>query len=263
MEPTSNLLLFGIPGLGMFLVSVLAIAVWRRASGAEFKWFWAGAGLWALAVALKVAFSLLANQVAVGFLKRALSRPLFLTGAGLYLGAVSAAFELGLVWLAGRRWGHLGRDAGRAVAVGVGAGAFEALLLGVVSLGIWVAVAMDGADAKGERNEVLARATATPLFWLVPPAERIIALLGHASTRGLVLLGVAGRRPWMVLWGFAVFTLMDGIAGVFLLSQEFAGRSMWWLELAVLPFALTGVAILVFCIRRRDEPNLAVAEHPD
>ncbi len=40
MNPTSDLYLFAVPGLGMLLVSVLAVAVWRRASGAEFRWFW-------------------------------------------------------------------------------------------------------------------------------------------------------------------------------------------------------------------------------
>ena len=251
MSPTSDLYLFGVPGLGMILVSVLAIVVWRRASGAEFRWFWAGASLWAVAVALKVAFSLLVNQAAVSFLKRALPHPLFLPGTGLYLGAVSAAFEVGLTWLAGRRWRRLGRDAGRAVAVGVGAGAFEALVLGCVILGTGL-VAAAGEDSGADRGDLLARAGATPLFWLEPPAGRVIALLGHVSTRALVLLGVAERRTWMVLWGFMTFALVDGIGGALLLSQVFAGRSMWWLDAATLPFNLIGIAVLVLCARQHN-----------
>ena len=249
MSPTSDLYLFGVPGLGMTLVSVLAVVVWRLASGAKFRWFWAGVGLWAVAVALKVAFGLLANQTAVGCLRRALPRPLFLPGVGLYVGAVSAAFELGLTWLAGRRWRHLGRDPGRAVAVGVGAGAFEGLLLGLVSLGAGV---MGGADVDEMRGWALARAAATPLFWLAPPVERVIALLGHASTRALVLLGVTGRRPGMVLWGFAAFALVDGVATVFPLAEGFAERSAWWQDAAVLPVNLAAIAVLVSCIRRHD-----------
>jgi hypothetical protein len=251
MSPTSDLYLFGAPGLGMVLVSVLAVVVWRRASGAEFRWFWAGAGLWAVAVALKVPFLLLANQAAVSFLKRVLPRPLFLPGTGLYLGAVSAAFEVGLTWLAGRRWRFLGRDPGRAVAVGVGAGAFEALVLGCAILAAGLAAAA-GEDSGGDRGDLLARAAATPLFWLEPPAGRVIALLGHVSTRALVLLGVAGRRPWMVLCGFAAFALVDGTGGALILSRVFAGRSMWWIDAATLPYNLAAIAVLVWCIRRRN-----------
>ncbi len=249
MSPTSDEYLFGVPGLGMILVSVLAVIAWRRASGAEFRWFWAGAGLWTVAVALKVAFSLLANQAAVSFLKRALPRLLFLPATGLYLGTVSAAFEVGLTWLAGRRWRLLGRDPGRAVAVGVGAGAFEALILGsaLVLTGLAAAV---GEDSEENRGDLLARAAVTPLFWLEPPAGRLIALLGHVSSRALVLLGVAGRRPWMVLCGFAAFVLVDGTGGVLIVSQVFAGRSMWWIDAATLPFNLIATAVLVWCIRR-------------
>lgn len=254
MSPTSDLYLFGVPGLGMLLVSVLAVVIWRRASGVEFRWFWAGAGLWTVAVALKVAFALLANKAAVRLLKRALPRSLFFPGTGLYLGAVSAAFEVGLTWLAGRRWRHLGRDPGRAIAVGIGAGAFEAFALGCAILGSGLAVAA-GEDSGGDRSDLLARAAVTPLFWLEPPAGRLIALLGHVSTRALVLLGVAERRPWMVLCGFAAFVLVDGTGGALLLSQVFAGRSMWWLDAATLPFNLIAIAVLVLSIRRHDRQD--------
>jgi hypothetical protein len=34
----------------------------------------------------------------------------------------------------------------------------------------------------------------TPLFWLVGPVERVIAILCHASSRALILLGTARQR---------------------------------------------------------------------
>lgn len=245
----TDLYLFGIPGLGMILVSLLAVIVWRRASGAEFKWFWAGAGLWAVAVTLKVAFALLANQAAASFLNRSLARPFFIPATGLYLGAVSAAFEVGLTWLAARRWRILGMDPGKAIAVGVGAGAAEAFVLGCSILGTGL-VAAAGEDMGEDRGYLLARAAVTPLFWLEPAAGRLIALLGHVSTRALVLLGVAGRRPWMVLCGFVLFALVDGTGWA--LSQALSDRSMWWIDAATLPFNLIGVAILAGSLRLQD-----------
>jgi hypothetical protein len=247
--------LFGVPGIGMILVSLLAVVVWRRASGAEFQWFWAGAGLWVAAVTLKVAFSLLANQAAVNFLHRALPPVLFFPGIGLYLGAVSAAFEVGLTWLVGLRWKVVGRDSRRAIAVGVGAGAVEALVLGCVALATWLAAAA-GEDMAEDRGYLLARAAVTPLFWLEPAAGRLIALLGHVSTRALVLLGVADRSPWIVLSGFAIFAIVDGIGAALLHSQVFAGRSMWWIDAATVPFNLIGIAVLVWYLSRRDRQGI-------
>ena len=58
----SDFYLFGVPGVAMVLVSLLAVVTCRQMSGTAFKWFWAGAALWTVAVALKVVFALLANQ---------------------------------------------------------------------------------------------------------------------------------------------------------------------------------------------------------
>jgi YhfC intramembrane metalloprotease len=247
----SDLYLFGVPGLGMILVSLLAVAFWRRASSVEFKWFLAGAGLWAVAVIFKAVFALLANRAAVGFLHWALPSPLFFPGIGLYLGIESAAFEVGLTWLAGRRWSLMGRDPNRAVAVGVGAGAIEALLLGCIALGAGLA-AVAGEDMGEDRGYLSAHAEATPMFWLEPPVGRFVALLGHVSSRALVLLGVADRRPWIVVIGFTIFALVDGTGGALLASQVLEGRSMWWIDAATLPFNLIGIAFLVWYFRGRD-----------
>src|SRR5262249_60634397 len=55
----------------------------------------------------------------------------------------------------------------------------------------------------------------TPLYWLAGPVERIMAILCHASSRALILLGVSKRRYELALWGFLLFTLLDGMAGAF------------------------------------------------
>ena len=246
----SDIYLFGVPGVAMVLVSLIAVVTCRQMSGAAFKWFWAGAALWTVAVALKVVFALLANQAVVRLLNHVLPPLLFLPAVGLYVGAVSAAFEIGLTWLVGRRWKFMGRDPSRAIAVGVGAGSLEALLLGVATLAPWLAAAA-GDDIREDREYLLAHAGATPLFWLVQPTGRLIALLGHVSTRALVLLGIADQRRGMVIGGFAIFALVDGTAELLRLTQVSAGRSMWWISAATMPFNLIGIAVLVWYLRQR------------
>ncbi len=74
-------------------------------------------------------------------------------------------------------------------------------------------------------------------------------MLVHASTRALILLGLTYRKPMMVFWGFWIFALLDSIAGAAQLSGRLGTFSLWWIELAILPFALISVPILRWCSR--------------
>ena len=93
-------------------------------------------------------------------------------------------------------------------------------------------------------------ATTTPLFWLVAPVERVIAILCHTSSRAIVLLGVArGRWFWPFLGGFLIMTAIDAVAGYVHLAGLMGEVSLWWIELALTPAALLSIPILVWCTR--------------
>jgi len=237
-------------GLGMVLVAIIAVTFWWRVSHIQFRWFWVGAGLWAVAVILKVISGLLTNAPVIGFLKQNVSYPLLVAGGGLFIGVESSAFEMGCTLGAGLIWRQLGSSARRAIAIGVGAGSFEALLLGVASL-VTVAAVLAGIPGTEKIREGLkAAASAGQLLWLAAPIERVMAILCHASTRALVLLGIANRKRILIFWGFLIFTLLDGVAGAAHVSGRIGTFSMWWIELALLPFALVSVAILRWCYIR-------------
>lgn len=238
------------PGLGMFLVSFATILIWRRVSRVAIKWFGVGVLLWVVAVPLKLVVGLLINSSVIGHLKATLPYPYFIAAAGLFVGIESSAFEIGATWVAARMWPRLGRDAGRAIAIGLGAGAFEALLLSLPVLAGALATVADVEDAEEIRRTMQASATTTPLFWLSPPVERLIALLNHASNRALVLLGVAKGKPLMVFSGFLLFAATDGVAGAFLVAGSHKWLSTWWILLAMLPGALVSIPILQWCYRR-------------
>lgn len=228
----------------MILVAVAAVWYWRRASAASARWFWIGAGLWTVAVLVKVIIALLTNPAAIGMLKSHLPHGLYLAGAGLYLGIESSLCEIGLTLVAGMRWKELGRDAGRAIAVGVGAGAFEALLLGMVAVA-GIAAWMAGTPGTEEVGEQIRKAAATtPLYWLLGPVERITAIVCHAASRALVLLGARHGKGGLIALGFLIFTLLDGVAGGALLSGQMNSVSMWWFELAFAVFALVSIPVL-------------------
>ncbi len=239
-----------IPALGMIAVGAAAVVYWRKISGLGSAWLWLGAGLWTVAVALKFASALALNQKVIGLLAAKHSAPLLLAGGAVFLGIESAFFEVGLTFAAVLIWRPLGRDAPRAIGIGVGAGAFEALLLGLAVLTAGVIALRGTASGLETAEEIQKAAAATPLFWLALPFERAIAILGHAASRALVLLGTAHRRPTMICWGWLLFALVDGIAGAFQLTGKVGRISMWWIELAVLPFALLSIPILRWCWRR-------------
>jgi hypothetical protein len=212
-----------------------------------YRWFWIGAALWTIAVAIKVGIAIATNGPVYGSMQAALPYPLYLILGGLYGGLQSSFCEIGLTWLAVRKWPQLGQNADRAIGIGFGAGAFEAFLLGL-GAAVAVAVAMSGLEgAKAVRDQFDMATETTAVFWLVGTAERIIAVLCHASSRALVLLGVVYRRPWMVFWGFAIFTILDGLGTAVHLTGRLGTFSLWWIELSILPMALISIPILRWC----------------
>lgn len=239
----SNLTLFMVSAAGMVAVGIASVIGWRRISREPLRWFWAGAGLWTVAVAVKVAVALLTNKAVLTFLHRSVSRPFEILAGGCFVGIQSSLCEIGFTWIAVLIWRQLGRDANRAIAIGVGAGAFEAILLGLAGAAGVIAAATSVPGTETARHAI-ETAMAAPFAWLVGPVERILAICVHASSRALVLLGVTRRKPAWVFWGFLIFTMVDAIAGAAHVSGFIGKFSTWWIELALLPLALVSIPIL-------------------
>lgn len=256
-----------VSGMGMVVVGAAAALLWWWISRAEFRWFAVGVGLWVVAVAIKVVIALLTNAPVVKFLETHLPHGLYVTLGGLYVGLESSLCEIGLTLLLVLLWRAPGRDAGTATAVGAGAGAFEAMLLGVSAVAAGLVFGFvdhpevaKAAEAAGKIQDT------TQLAWLIGTAERVLAILCHMSSRTLVLLGVTRRRIGMVVGGFVLFTYIDSVAGAAHISGNIGKFSLWWIELAIVPAALASLVILHWCWRTwgRPEPApSAPAAHAD
>lgn len=236
-----------VSGLGQMGVACAGVACWSLFAKAGAKWFWAGAALWTIAVALKLLCARSAGKAAIGFLHAHLPFPGFVVAGGLYTGVQSSVFEMGLTLLAVFIWPSLGRSSGEAIAVGVGAGAIEALILAVLGLVSTFFNSPESAEAPMPHGDKTIEASATPFFWLLGTVERTIALLCHASSRALLLLGAVHGAYIMIFWGVALFSLLDGVAGALHISGKIQTVSLWWIELALSPFALLSVLILLWC----------------
>jgi len=234
----------------MGLVGVAYVVAWKRRSRVALRWFWAGAGIWTVGVALKILAALLLNKPVLRGMEHLLPRVGYWIVGSVYIGLLTGIFEIGVTFLAARKWRSLAGSCDRALAVGIGAGAFEAMLLGVAGLAT-LAVLASHSPAEGQVRAALAAAAATtPVEWLVGPVERVMAVLCHASSRALVLMSVATGRRAFFWYGFLLMTGLDAVAGAAHITGRVGRINLWWVELAVLPFAIASIAVIRWCVRR-------------
>jgi uncharacterized membrane protein YhfC len=210
----AKLLALAVSGIGMIAVGGAAVLMWRHWSGTRWRWFCVGAAIWALGVALKFAWAIPLNGPILEAIKASFPRDAYVTVGSIYIGLLTGVFEIGITLVAALVWKKLAQDSSRGVAIGVGAGGFEAILLGALVLpGVLAAAVMAGPVRDQVHSAIATLEKTTPKFWLVAPVERIIAILCHTSSRALVLLGMArGRWFWLFLGGFTLMTLVDTVA---------------------------------------------------
>lgn len=203
-----------VPGLGMALVAA-AFTVYALRRGGTWKYLALGALAWLATVAVKFAVAIPLNPLvfkALGVSENsALASPGNLL-AYLYIGLLTGFTEVLLAWLL-LRYTRLGRTTfANALAFGVGAGAFEAFVLGVLNL-------MGSAVVLAAPQVLPAEATASialagdPLYGLAPIVERGATIFCHILARTLLFYAVS-RRQARWLWGsFAFLSLLDAVAG--------------------------------------------------
>lgn len=247
--------LLAASGCGMLLVAAISVMVCRFRAASKYRWLWIGAGLWTIAVVLKIVASVTTYASILAILEQSLPRPAYLVAGSLFVGVASAFFEIGLTLVAVLVWRELGQFASKAIGIGLGAGAFEAAVLGlsVLSTSLVVYLGVPGTEKVSEAVHATGASAFT--LCLVPPIERTLAILCHTSSRALVLLGVAHRRWAMVLAGAAIFSFIDSVAGFAHLSGALQTYSVWWTELAIAPAALISIPAICWCAKTFPVPN--------
>ena len=116
------------------------------------------------------------------------------------------------------------------------------------SLGINVTLPADNPAVLQVESAML-----VPLVMLLGPFERVISILCHVASRVLVLMGVA-KQEWRLFWyGFLLLTALDTVAGYAHIGGLIGKVSLWWVELALLPFALLSVCLVKWSAARWGE----------
>jgi uncharacterized membrane protein YhfC len=217
----------------MMLVVIGSVWFWRRSTDESWGWFWVGAALWTVAVAAKFAIAIPLNEPLLAGLK-SFPRWVYVALGTIYGGALTGLTEILFTFIAALVWPRMAATASRAVAVGVGAGTFEAAIL---AIGAAAAILSIG---EGVASWSVA---------LVPAVERLIAISCHVASRVLVLMAVASRR-WIFFWGgFLLLSAVDGVAMYLHVTGKVGTTSPWVMEAMLAPLGFVSIPITIWCIR--------------
>ena len=247
MKPgPTDLLLSSASALGMIAVALVAVLAFRRRSRASYAAFGIGALAWTVGVAAKIAWAVPTNKAVLAFFTAHLGR---VAGpvSWLYIGLLTGIFEVGATWIF-VRFTRI-RAAGRAdvTAFGIGFGAIEALLLGLLSLAILAVVALFWSRLPREAQAALAgHGQSSRWVVVLPVLERAYCVVAHAVSCILVACAVQQRRPRWLALSFAYKTLVDGIAawGIMAWNVKSDQRHFVAFELGLCALVLASTALV-------------------
>jgi hypothetical protein len=219
--------------------------IWRI----QLRWLWCGALLWAVAVVAKGFIAALTLGSLLDTLHNHLPDSVYLALGSAFIGLLTGITEPVVTLAAGLHWRQLTYDVQRAVGIGLGAGAFEAVYFGFERIikpeAFWFPTGGVG------------------IVILVPVVERLICIPHHMAVRAMTLYAVAtGRWPWF--WGgFAILSGADCVAGFYNLSHVEHPINPWLVELSYVPFTVISVLLVRYLWRHwPSQANTALEPTP-
>jgi uncharacterized membrane protein YhfC len=247
-----------LSGAGMMAIGAAAVLLYRRGRSVSWTVFGLGALAWIISVALKFAWAAPMNSRVKAGLDAMLPATAADPSYWLYIGLLTGVFECGFTLLFVKRTRLKAADWDAAVAFGIGFGAIEAFLLGLLSfIGLLIVIVFWDQLPEDTRtaaaNRVSGKLVAIPL----PVAERVSALVAHVFTCVLIVYAVRiGESRWFWI-SFAYKSLLDAFAALGILATNLASstRTLAAFEAAVGVFALVGLAGLVFVRKRYPSPH--------
>jgi hypothetical protein len=184
-----------LSGAGMIAVGAVAVYGWRRRADAVYFLF--GAVSWAVAIAVKIALDLTVTPSFKAFLPQTLAGILVL---GLYYGLRTGFFESGIP-RAAARLAKLKPTFDQAVAIGIGAGAGEAIMLGLLSmLSVPTPILVPGLiDSFTPATQAALQLQFSLPFIPVPVWERLFTLFCHVFAMALAMYAPRAGWRWLAL----------------------------------------------------------------
>ncbi len=192
----------------MIAVGAGAMAYWYLKYRIGIGYFFIGGILWAIAIGLKLAMDLTITQPIQAALLANLPVLAVVVIMSLYVGLRTGFFESGITYLV-VKYTSLSRSGfNEAVALGIGFGGTEAIVLGVLSLLNVLALILVPELQATLTPDVIAQFSA--IFIPIPVIERLFTLFIHVFSVVLVVYAVRSRELLWLWLSILLKTITDG-----------------------------------------------------
>jgi len=204
-----------LSGIGIMVLAAASMLYWRRRTGADMKFFMAGAGIWIVAVAVKLLLDLTVTVPLQQWAFSAAGLGGALAAVSVYVGVRTGLLESGLSYFAILKTWLKRMKPKEAVAFGIGFGAFEAFIVGASSfLNVLIFVLMPEVIATVPveyQAIIIEQLSASTLFVIPAIIERAAAILLHVFSAVLVVYAVRTRKLKYLWYSVIYKAIVDGI----------------------------------------------------
>ncbi len=205
-----------LAGIGMMAVAAIAVAYWKRRS--SWKWFSYGALVWIAAIAVKLAMDMTITQPVENGILDLYGMAAVIAFASVYVGLRTGFFESGFTYLFAKKRAKKNKAKitfNDAVAFGIGFGALEAFLLGLMSflniLAIYLYPALLDPLGAVQKDMVISALSQSTLVVIPAIIERVAVVFIHAFAAVLAIASVNTKRA-KYIWGSVAYkSVTDGI----------------------------------------------------
>ena len=202
-----------LSGTGMIAVGVISVLFWQSDNVSLWWVFALGSSGWIVSLVLKLAWAVPLNKVIVTGLNRLAGESAGKLVSWIYIGLLTGIFECGVTYLFVVKSRLKTSDWNQAVAFGIGFGATEAVVLGLVSfIGSLVTILSFDHSNADEKKKIIKAANRGTALILLPIVERITALVIHAFSCVLIVYGVHTRHAIWFWLSFAFKSAIDSFA---------------------------------------------------
>lgn len=233
----------------LIVVGLAFLLGWHWKTDAPWRWFAVGAVVRVAAFLFAILLALAFHLTLRDSIEDAVPYAAFLAIESVVSGMASAVAMLTALLFAGFVFSSLRATFANAVALGVGAGAGEALLSGVVTT-LGTSIVFGTGPKSGKWLVRLAYDSAlTPLLPLVDPAKFTCVIVCLMAASALALLALTSRRSPPALWAGLLLTGLYAGIGLTRVWSLDGAASKWWILCGALPFAAVSVPILSWTLR--------------
>ena len=199
--------------LGAIIVGILLITVWKIRSDVNIKYFLLGGLIWGIAIVPKIAMDYMVTLKLSSWAKSTYGITGMLIILGIYIGLRTGLFECGFTFLVFSRTSLKNASLKEAIALGVGFGAFEAILIGLPSLMQIVTITLNPSLLESlppAQKEIIESSLNSPTWIaMVPLIERTFTLFAHIFAALLVYISATQCKPSFLFAAILYKTTLD------------------------------------------------------